>query len=106
MAVPLPIGRVFDLLHADNRAHQLDLFRQPVQLRFLVSDHSYLGDDRLDQVAFSFLRFLATYAVGRNLTFSELEYLRREGRRKLAGDGYKMRDCVLFVIESPLFLEK
>ena len=66
----------------------------------------YLGDDRLDQVAFSFLRFLATYAVGRNLTFSELEYLRREGRRKLAGDGYKMRDCVLFVIESPLFLEK
>ena len=66
----------------------------------------YLADDRLDQVAFSFLRFLATYAVGRNLTFNELEYLRREGRRKLAGDGYKMRDCVLFVIESPLFLEK
>ena len=66
----------------------------------------YLADDRLDQVAFSFLRFLATYAVGRNLTFNELEYLRREGRRKLAGDGYRMRDCVLFVIESPLFLEK
>ena len=67
---------------------------------------SYLANERLDQVAFSFLQHLASYAVGRSLSFNEIDYLRREGRRKLGADGYRMRDCVQFVIESPLFLEK
>tara|TARA_B100001093_G_scaffold333134_2_gene318124 strand:- start:843 stop:1148 length:306 start_codon:yes stop_codon:yes gene_type:complete len=66
----------------------------------------YLTEDRLDQVAFSFLRHLAIYAVGRDLTFNELEYLRKEGRRDLSGNGYRMRDCILFVAESPVFREK
>ena len=66
----------------------------------------YLANDRIDQVAFGFLQHLASYAVGRSLTFNEIEYLRRVGRQKLAGGGYKMRDCLLFVVESPLFLEK
>ena len=57
-------------------------------------------------MAFSFLQHLASYAVGRSLSFNEIDYLRREGRRKLGADGYRMRDCVQFVIESPLFLEK
>ena len=66
----------------------------------------YLANDRIDQVAFSFLKHLASYAIGRSLTFNEIEYLKREGRKVLAVDGYRMRDCVLFLIESPLFLEK
>ena len=66
----------------------------------------YLTSERLDQVAFSFLQHLASYAVGRSLTFNEMEYLRREGPNTLAAGDYRMRDCVLFVIESPLFLEK
>ena len=66
----------------------------------------YLTEDRLDQVAFSFLRHLATYAVGRDLSFNELEYLREEGRRRLGEKGYRMRDCILFVAESPVFRDK
>lgn len=66
----------------------------------------YLASDRIDQVAFSFLKHLASYATGRSLTFNEIEYLKREGRKALKPGGYRMRDCVLFVIESPLFLEK
>ena len=33
---------------------------------------TYLADDRIDQVAFSFLKHLATYATGRSLTYNEL----------------------------------
>ena len=33
---------------------------------------AYLGEDRIDQVAFSVLKHLATYATGRNLTYNEL----------------------------------
>lgn len=65
----------------------------------------YLANDRIDQVAFSMLRHLATYATGRSLTYSELAYLKREGS-KLGKDGYKMRDLICFVIKSPMFLEK
>ncbi len=66
----------------------------------------YLTEERLDQVARSFLEHLCIYAVGRDLTFNEREYLRVEGRRQLSGKGYRMRDCFLFVVQSPLFLEK
>ncbi|NIP91982.1 MAG: DUF1588 domain-containing protein, partial [Akkermansiaceae bacterium] len=66
----------------------------------------YLAGERIDQVAFSFLKHLASYATGRSLTFNEVEYLKREGRRVLGPAGYRMKDCVRFVVESPLFLEK
>jgi hypothetical protein len=66
----------------------------------------YLANDRIDQVAFSFLKHLASYAAGRSLTFNEIEYLKREGNEALKPGGYLMRDCVRFVIESPIFLEK
>ena len=65
----------------------------------------YLAEDRIDQVAFSFLKHLATYATGRDLSFSEIEYL-REGGVELGRQGYPMRDMLLFVVQSPLFLEK
>lgn len=66
----------------------------------------YLTVDRIDQVAFSFMKHLATYAVGRNLTYQELEYLKSEGRRQLKGKEYRVQDMVRFVVKSPIFLEK
>jgi hypothetical protein len=65
----------------------------------------YLADDRIDQVAFSVLKHLATYAVGRSLTYNELEFLKRRGV-ELKPDGYRLQDLVRFVVRSPLFLEK
>ena len=34
----------------------------------------YLREDRIDQVAFSVLKHLATYATGRTLTYNELDF--------------------------------
>ena len=65
----------------------------------------HLVNDRIDQVAFGFLKHLATYATGRNLTYQELEYLRQQGKT-LKADGYRMQDMVRFVVKSPIFLEK
>ncbi len=65
----------------------------------------YLANDRIDQVAFSFLKHLAIYATGRSLTYSELEYLKKEVVR-LKANGYRMREMIQFVIHSPMFLEK
>lgn len=65
----------------------------------------YLANDRLDQVAFSVLKHLATYATGRTLSYHELEYLRKNGI-KLRETGYRMQDMIRFVVNSPLFLEK
>jgi hypothetical protein len=66
---------------------------------------SHLAEDRIDQVAFSMLKHLAIYATGRNLTYRELELLRKDGVR-LKGDGYRMRDLIRYVVNSPIFLEK
>ena len=65
----------------------------------------YLSEDRIDQVAFSLLKHLATYANGRSLTHNELNYLRQDGVR-LAADGYRTQDMVRYVVGSKLFLEK
>ncbi|MFN0112263.1 MAG: DUF1592 domain-containing protein [Blastocatellia bacterium] len=65
----------------------------------------YLANDRIDQVAFSFLKHLATYASGRSLTYSERNQLKQDGL-KLKADGYRMKDMIRYVVNSPLFLEK
>ncbi len=65
----------------------------------------YLGEDRIDQVAYSFLKHLATYGTGRNLTYSEQNSLKRDAL-KLKASGYRMKDMVQFVANSKLFLEK
>lgn len=65
----------------------------------------YLGQDRIDQVAFSVLKHLATYGTGRSLTYSELNQLKKDSL-KLRTNGYRMRDMIQFVASSKLFLEK
>ena len=66
---------------------------------------TYLAEDRIDQVAFSFLKHLASYATGRTLTYNEIEFLKEEGVG-LKARGYRMQDLIRFVVRSPLFLEK
>ena len=66
---------------------------------------AYLAEDRIDQVAFSFLKHLAIYATGRNLTYNEIEFLKEKGIGLKPGD-YLMRDMIQFVVNSELFLEK
>jgi hypothetical protein len=66
----------------------------------------YLADDRLDQVAFSVLKHLGTYAAGRSLTYNELHELRTNGVKELRANGYRMKDMVRYVAKSPIFLQK
>lgn len=65
----------------------------------------YLAQDRIDQVAFSFLRHLVTYATGRTLSYSEIQFLKKHGA-KLKANGYRVQDMIRFVVHSPMFMEK
>ncbi|MDA1234687.1 MAG: DUF1592 domain-containing protein [Acidobacteria bacterium] len=65
----------------------------------------YLSEDRIDQVAFSVLKHLSTYANGRTLTYNELNSLKEDGL-KLRADGYRMQDLIQYVVHSEMFLEK
>jgi hypothetical protein len=88
---------------------------QPADARSTLPDHTqvsgandlkrYLANDRIDQVAFSFLKHLAIYASGRSLTYSESSQLKQDGL-KLKADGYRMKNMIRYVVNSPLFLEK
>ena len=79
-----PWGVPFEEFDAGGR-----LKRQPVDARSTLPDKTevggvndlkrYLAEDRIDQVAFSVLKHLATYATGRSLTYNELEFLKRDG---------------------------
>lgn len=66
---------------------------------------TYLVNDRMDQVAFSFLKHLACYAVGRNLTYNEQTDFRNQ-TFKLQSNDYRMHDMIRFVIKSDVFLKK
>ncbi len=66
---------------------------------------AHLADDRLDQVAFSVLKHLATYAAGRTLSQNELDTLKRDAAR-FKPNGYRMQDLLRYVVTSPIFLEK
>ncbi|MAT15668.1 MAG: hypothetical protein CMJ46_10420 [Planctomyces sp.] len=65
----------------------------------------YLAEERQDQVAFSFLKHLMTYAVGRTLTYNEIEFIRQHAL-ELKPQGYPMKKMLHFVVQSPIFLEK
>ena len=66
---------------------------------------TYLIDERLDQVAFSFLKHLTTYAVGRDLSYNEVEFLRSEALG-FKNTEYRLRDLLRFVIQSDVFQKK
>jgi hypothetical protein len=65
----------------------------------------YLAQDRIDQVAYSVLKHLTTYANGRSLTYNELNFLKEDGLR-LRASGYRMQDMMRYVVNSEMFLEK
>lgn len=65
----------------------------------------YLIEDRMDQVAFSFMKHLAIYATGRSLNFDEVAFL-KESSVQLADSGYKTRDLLKFVVNSHIFNTK
>ena len=88
---------------------------EPVDARSMLPDKTevsgigdlkrYLSEDRIDQVAFSVLKHLATYANGRDLAYNEVNYLKQDGL-KLKQGGYRMQDMLRYVVTSKLFLEK
>ncbi len=47
----------------------------------------------------------ATNATGRNLTYGELEFLRKDALR-LKADGYRMKEMIRYVVTSKMFMEK
>ncbi|WDE97775.1 DUF1592 domain-containing protein [Lentisphaera profundi] len=65
----------------------------------------YLIDDRMDQVAFSFMKHLAIYATGGSLNFDEVAFL-KENAQALKPTGYKTRDVLKFIINSHIFNTK
>ncbi len=66
---------------------------------------TYLAHDRIDQLAFSFLKHTACYAVGRSLAYNELVFLQEQSVSLKAND-YRMQELLRFVIKSDLFLKK
>ena len=105
-----PWGVPFEEFDAGGRLKQV-----PVDARSELPDGTqvegvsdlkrYLVEDRIDQIAFSVLKHLSTYANGRSLEYSELHYLKQDGTR-LADRGYRMGDMIRYVVGSKLFLEK
>jgi mono/diheme cytochrome c family protein len=105
-----PWGVAFEEFDAGGR-----LKTQPTDARSTLPDKTevagandlkrYLADDRIDQVAFSFLKHLTIYATGRSLTYNELNYLKKDGLKLKAG-GYRMKDMIRYVVNSEMFLEK
>ena len=66
---------------------------------------NYLANDRIDPVAFSVMKHLACYAVGRSLTYNEFVFLQEQGKQLKSKD-YRMLDMIRFIIKSDLFLKK
>jgi len=66
---------------------------------------AYLAGERLDQVAFSFLKHVGVYATGRSLSYHELEFL-KEKVLEFKSAGYPVQDLIRSIVNSELFLEK
>lgn len=74
-------------------------------VRDLSELKTYLANDRIDQVAFSFLKHLSCYAIGRSLTYNEIVFLKGQVVELKSRD-YRVRDMIQFVVTSDLFLKK
>lgn len=105
-----PWGVAFENIDAGGR-----LKAQPVDAKSVLPDNTevdgsngmkkYLAEDRLDQVAYSFIKHLTTYATGHTLSYSELAALKQDCL-KLKPTGYRMQDVFRYVVDSKMFLEK
>jgi len=65
----------------------------------------YLVENRMDQLAFGFLKHLATYATGRSLRYNEVEFLRQYALDSKHSD-YPLKELLRFVVHSDIFLRK
>jgi hypothetical protein len=65
----------------------------------------YLVEQRMDSVAFSLLKHLSIYAIGRSLTYTE-EAALRDRTQQIDCREYRMRDLLHDVIQSDAFLSK
>ena len=107
-----PWGIPFEEISADGLYSKKS---QPEDIRTTLPDGAivtgvkelklHLSTKRMDQVAFSFLKHLALYATGRNLSYNEIEFL-RESAVEFQDTNYRARDLVEFVVLSPIFLQK
>ena len=75
------------------------------EVRNLRDLQDYLAEERIDSVAYSVLRHLAVYAIGRSLTYNEDRLLRQDSLELKSG-GYRMQDMIRLVVTSDLFLKK
>jgi len=75
------------------------------EVRNLRDLQNYLAEERIDSVAYSVLRHLAIYAIGRSLTYNDDRLLRQDSLELKAG-GYRMQDMIRAVVTSDLFLKK
>ena len=105
-----PWGLPFESFHAGG------LFSaQPVDASTALPDgtlirdfegfRTYLVENRMPSVAFSLLKHLSIYAVGRSLTYTEEQSLREKINQRDLSE-YRMRDLLHEVIQSDLFLTK
>ncbi|MBL8813042.1 MAG: DUF1592 domain-containing protein, partial [Planctomycetaceae bacterium] len=65
----------------------------------------YLAEDRIDQVAFSFLKHFVVYVNGRPLSYSD-HYRLKAMTAQLRQSGYPIRDVMKHVMKSELCLRK
>ncbi|MEM1068533.1 MAG: DUF1592 domain-containing protein [Planctomycetota bacterium] len=65
----------------------------------------YLAEQQIDQVAFSFVKHLAIYAIGRDLTYNEIEQLKSQCL-ELKSNEYRLQDLVHLVVASEPFMTK
>ena len=90
--------------HANKKQQNIKLPDQ-TEVADYAEFRSYLVGPRMDRVAFSLLKHIATYAVGRTLTYNELVFLEEQGLT-LRDSDYRMQDLLRFVIHSDVFLKK
>lgn len=93
------------LLKKDSPVDVCSTLPDKTEIKDLNGLKAYLAHDRIDQVAFSFLKHAACYAVGRSLTYNELVFLQEQSVPLKAND-YRMQELLRFVIKSDLFLKK
>ncbi len=93
------------LFNGDAAADASSKLPDGTEVKDLRALKSYLVNDRIDQVAFSFLKHVACYANGRSLTYNELAMLRAESARQRSEE-YRLQDLIKYVVKNDLFLKK